>query len=335
MGKTRSYSITTIKRLYANSGNLCCMYGCNQKLINDKYNISKIAHIASLNATDIRYDPTLTETQLNDYDNLILLCPNHHDMIDAPANKHKYTIEYLKDMKKAHEEEVSSKRTMSNFNDDNFNIRIETLNKDYIEIIEKELKKAFEFSGSFDTYEHRKNKGYYHYKQGVQIKNNDTNERDKYITASISEQIVKKSLQFITKYGKFSLDDFVNMFFNCSGNEDEKEEFKRYILNYAWKEDKQKVIIYLKTLENEIKCLKSNKVNLLDATQKVIDITNKIIVNNNNEQVKHRSYIKQNSDEYILTLEKNIKKFKDEYITFEEVTEIILNITYHFRENLK
>lgn len=87
------------------------MYGCNKELFGyiNEHNSSEIAHIQSLNSKKVRYNPNLTEEELNDYENLIVLCNNHHTEIDAIENKNKYTVEYLKEMKKNHEQMISYK----------------------------------------------------------------------------------------------------------------------------------------------------------------------------------------------------------------------------------
>lgn len=112
MANNRSINITTVKRLYANSGGICTMPGCTRRLfpLNNGYNSSEIAHIEGVNPGSARYNSELSEEQINDYDNLILLCPTHHSEIDSKENLQIYTVEYLKQIKHMHEISVENQR---------------------------------------------------------------------------------------------------------------------------------------------------------------------------------------------------------------------------------
>jgi hypothetical protein len=54
--------------------------------------IGELAHIVSKKQGNPRYDPTLADESATD--NLLLLCPTHHRMIDADPEK--YTVETLR-----------------------------------------------------------------------------------------------------------------------------------------------------------------------------------------------------------------------------------------------
>lgn len=119
--KKRSYSTKIIGKLYSKAGNICSMYGCNQELFPDysEVNMSEIAHIHTLNkpensscAAAMRYDSSLSQAELNSYDNLILLCPTHHKIIDDDTTG-TYTVEYLKKMKADHERAVAEELRQS------------------------------------------------------------------------------------------------------------------------------------------------------------------------------------------------------------------------------
>lgn len=108
MAKGRSYSTLTIKKLYALSGNNCSFPGCTVKLLNnvDDKNLSNICHIEDANQSthqSDRYNSNMTDKERSGYDNLILLCPNHHVETNDPK---KYTVEGLRKMKKDHETSV-------------------------------------------------------------------------------------------------------------------------------------------------------------------------------------------------------------------------------------
>lgn len=107
MGYKRDIKENTKKLLYANSGNVCAMYGCtNQLMYASTANISEICHIEAVNEDGPRYNPNLTNEEVNSYDNLILLCPTHHTLIDSKAEEINYSVSYLKEMKKYHENQV-------------------------------------------------------------------------------------------------------------------------------------------------------------------------------------------------------------------------------------
>lgn len=93
-------SQSTIKTLFGISDNCCSFPACEIKLTNPAWShvMGEICHIAANNPGGPRYDETMTDAQRNAYENLILLCPNHHTLIDKiePDN---YTVEELRRMK--------------------------------------------------------------------------------------------------------------------------------------------------------------------------------------------------------------------------------------------
>ena len=104
----RSYSGLTIKKLYSRAGNICSHQDCDQQLITDDgTNVSDISHIEGGEPGSPRYNPELALEQLNDYENLIVMCKIHNKIIDSDEKT--YTVEYLKDMKKKHEESMKDK----------------------------------------------------------------------------------------------------------------------------------------------------------------------------------------------------------------------------------
>jgi hypothetical protein len=69
--------------------------------------IGKVAHIISISPTGPRHDPSKGADFLNSYDNLLLLCGNHHDEVDAQAAT--FTVETLCRWKAEHEAWVFSR----------------------------------------------------------------------------------------------------------------------------------------------------------------------------------------------------------------------------------
>ena len=89
MGYRRNIKESTRRMLYARSGNMCAMYGCNNVLINENTsNISEICHIEAVNDDGVRYNDNLTDEEVNSYDNLVLLCPRCHPFDVVHVDSH-------------------------------------------------------------------------------------------------------------------------------------------------------------------------------------------------------------------------------------------------------
>jgi hypothetical protein len=92
----------TIKRLYALSGNRCAFPNCTATFVSfeNEKNISNICHIEAAESNGERYNSSSTDEERRSFENLILLCPNHHKETD---DVNKYTVEVLRKMKQEHE----------------------------------------------------------------------------------------------------------------------------------------------------------------------------------------------------------------------------------------
>lgn len=98
------------KPLWSRAHNQCAFPGCIQALTVDVEDarsgaagitvIGQEAHIRARSVGGPRYDASYTE--VDGYENLVLLCPTHHTMIDA-NNGAGYTVEALLRMKRDHE----------------------------------------------------------------------------------------------------------------------------------------------------------------------------------------------------------------------------------------
>jgi tetratricopeptide (TPR) repeat protein len=96
-----SPTMKTIKRLFAVSGNQCAFPDCTTPLVVDDTVVAEICHIKARSPDGPRYDPDQDEKERHAFDNLLLLCPIHHKIIDAdPAT---YTVEKLGQIKAEHE----------------------------------------------------------------------------------------------------------------------------------------------------------------------------------------------------------------------------------------
>lgn len=64
-------------------------------------------HIVARSPEGPRADLALSEEKLNEYENLILLCKNHHKMVDDQPET--YTADTLREMKRKHEESIQKR----------------------------------------------------------------------------------------------------------------------------------------------------------------------------------------------------------------------------------
>lgn len=93
----------TVKRLFALSSNNCAFPKCNVSLVDAPSGkvTGRICHIKGRNHAGARYDASQSQMERHDFNNLILLCPIHHDVVDD--DEESYTVERLTRMKAAHE----------------------------------------------------------------------------------------------------------------------------------------------------------------------------------------------------------------------------------------
>ncbi|MFA6563471.1 MAG: HNH endonuclease signature motif containing protein [Verrucomicrobiia bacterium] len=110
---TRNYKAHDLKLLWGLAQARCAYPACRKLLIKEATEhdreavIGKIAHIISISPNGPRHDSTKTADFLNSYANLLLLCANHHDEVDAQAST--FTVETLLRWKKDHEAWVFSR----------------------------------------------------------------------------------------------------------------------------------------------------------------------------------------------------------------------------------
>lgn len=105
----RKFSDTTIKALFALTGNECAMPNCFNLLVNEETKKVRgiICHIEAESGGGPRYNQNQTNKEREDFSNLVILCRNCHWEIDT--NPQKYTVEYLYKIKKQHEEKFKGK----------------------------------------------------------------------------------------------------------------------------------------------------------------------------------------------------------------------------------
>lgn len=106
-GKNPSH--LTVHMLCANAAGRCEFEGCNEYVFSDSitlstFNKSNIAHIVASSPNGPRGDAIRSYELSDKLENLMLMCPAHHKLIDD--NKDDYPESLLFDMKKRHEERV-------------------------------------------------------------------------------------------------------------------------------------------------------------------------------------------------------------------------------------
>ena len=103
----RYYSKKTLNILFALSRNQCAHPKCTNSVIepatdsSDAAVIAQICHIHAVSTDGPRGKAGLTDEELNSPENLILLCPNHHTVVDKQFET--YPAEMLKQWKQDHE----------------------------------------------------------------------------------------------------------------------------------------------------------------------------------------------------------------------------------------
>jgi hypothetical protein len=106
--------MTTVKVLWTRAHDCCAFPTCFHLLAEDSVDaatgdgfvtiVGEQAHIRSPKPDGPRHDPEYDKSKLDSYENLILLCPTHHTMIDA-NNGAGYTVEQLVQMRTKHEKQ--------------------------------------------------------------------------------------------------------------------------------------------------------------------------------------------------------------------------------------
>jgi tetratricopeptide (TPR) repeat protein len=91
----------TVKQLFAVSGNHCAFPECARALVIDKTVVGEICHIRAQSAGGPRYDPAQSDAERRGFDNLVLMCPAHHKVIDDHPGD--WPVERLVEIKTAHE----------------------------------------------------------------------------------------------------------------------------------------------------------------------------------------------------------------------------------------
>jgi hypothetical protein len=99
---------STVRQLYALSMNQCAFPDCTTQLVTPDTGtiIGEVCHIRAQNIGGPRYLKDQDDEERHGFDNLILMCRNHHKEIDATANLDIYTVEWLLEIKRVHEDKA-------------------------------------------------------------------------------------------------------------------------------------------------------------------------------------------------------------------------------------
>jgi hypothetical protein len=102
MGDIAAPRPSVVKRLFGLSGNRCAFPNCTLALIDDAGCVTgEICHIHARSPNGPRYEPLQTAEERHAFDNLILMCPQHHKRIDEAPEE--FTAARLKTFKTEHE----------------------------------------------------------------------------------------------------------------------------------------------------------------------------------------------------------------------------------------
>lgn len=95
---------STIKKLFAYTGNQCAMTNCTELLVDPSGTmLGKIAHIHAAEPGGARYIASMTDEERRAESNLFIVCGKHHDIIDDKKNEVTWPADKLRALKKSHE----------------------------------------------------------------------------------------------------------------------------------------------------------------------------------------------------------------------------------------
>lgn len=103
--KRKKPKVEVLRELYLKSGNQCAFPGCNNVIVDDDGNfVGQICHIEAAETGGERFNPNMTNEERRAFDNLMLMCYEHHV---ATNDVTKYPASELRRMKREHESKFS------------------------------------------------------------------------------------------------------------------------------------------------------------------------------------------------------------------------------------
>lgn len=110
----RAISRKIKKNLFGKAANRCSFPDCKMKLIDSEGNvIGEICQIEAINQGGPRYNSEVPQDRLFTEDNLIVLCPTHHRLIDMQPFI--YTADWLRKAKAVHERAIEKAIAATDF----------------------------------------------------------------------------------------------------------------------------------------------------------------------------------------------------------------------------
>lgn len=98
-------TLTTLRELFLKSGNLCAFPGCQHLVMNaDGVFIADLCHIEAAEPGGERFNPNMTNEQRRAFDNLLMMCGQHHRVTDDVTA---YPVATLQRFKADHERRFS------------------------------------------------------------------------------------------------------------------------------------------------------------------------------------------------------------------------------------
>jgi len=93
------------RELWLLCGNQCAFDSCDRRLLNEHRDWQgQIAHIHGVKPTSARYLETMSAEDKRAVENLLLLCPTHHDEVDGTNGRAAFSADRMRAMKKKHED---------------------------------------------------------------------------------------------------------------------------------------------------------------------------------------------------------------------------------------
>src|SRR5690349_10429578 len=92
---------TTVRQLFAHTGNRCAYENCEHELIDAAGNfVAEICHIRAALPAGERFDASMTNDERRAPNNLMLMCHRHHVVTDDVTL---YPVERMEQIKASHE----------------------------------------------------------------------------------------------------------------------------------------------------------------------------------------------------------------------------------------
>ena len=111
VGTKKRVSVQTQLKLWIRTGGRCSFRGCNKNLQRDgltlqETNLANIAHIVAASLDGPRGNDLMPLKERAEIQNLMLVCRDHHKLIDSNETRDRYPKKLLLEMKNEHEARI-------------------------------------------------------------------------------------------------------------------------------------------------------------------------------------------------------------------------------------